>query len=295
MAVPHDAVAHNWAHDTGRARRGFNMFWEGGGAGRVIYSYGHHFPIARFVEARDGAAVVLFTTDGYSVSTAKHKTIARRAIPCGVPVFAVPDVMAETESACRSNWDSMVDEMRQCVEKSARARKYGASWLGQAERWAREANHYAAAFGLEVASVEAVELSTEALERIKAAEAEERACERARTREALERWKRGESDRAPHTSRPALRVRGETLETSWGVRVSLAEALPVFRLALRCASAGREFVPSHAHHVGGWTIDRITARGDVVAGCHLLTMAAQQDAARRAGISFDAEPEEKAA
>lgn len=251
MGVRHDSVAHAWAHDAGRYRRGFNMFWEGDGAGRVIYSYGYHFPIARVVEAPDGRDVALFTTEEYSVSTSQHKGITRRAIPPDVPIFDVPDVMAETESVHRANHESMVTEMQACLAKATRARVHGASWLGQAERWGRQANEYAAAFGLEVEPVEAAELSPTALERIKAAEAEERARERARTREAMERWKSGATDKAPHTSRPALRVRGEMLETSWGIRVPLRDAIPVLKLALRCAAVGREFVPDQLH-VGSW-------------------------------------------
>lgn len=275
MAVPHDAVAHNWAHDTGRARRGFNMFWEGDGAGRTIFSYGHHFPIARLVEARDGAPVVLFTTDGYSVSTAKHKTITRRAIPTGVPVFDVPDVMAETESACRSNWDTMVGEMRECVAKAARARIYGASWLGQAERWAREANHYAAAFGLEVASVEAVELSPEGLERIKAAEAEERRREAERTREAVSAWQRGERATCPHTRVAHVRIEHDgTVSTSYGIRdLPLRACLAVLRLARHCKAKGVAFEPLKVHTVGSWSVDRIGADGSIRAGCHVIPLA----------------------
>ncbi len=275
MAVPHDAVAHNWAHDTGRARRGFNMFWEGDGAGRTIFSYGHHFPIARFVEARDGAPVVLFTTDGYSVSTAKHKTITRRAIPAGVPVFDVSDVMAKTESACRSNWDSMVGEMRQCVAKAARARIYGASWLDQADRWQRKANHYAEAFGLDVAPVEAVELSPEALERIKAAEAEERRREAERTREAVSAWQRGERATCPHTRVAHVRIEHDgTVSTSYGIRgLPLRACLAVLRLARHCKAKGVAFEPLKVHTVGSWSVDRIGADGSIRAGCHVIPLA----------------------
>lgn len=70
----HNQVAHAWAHQTGKHRRGFNMFYEG----EVIYSYGHHFPIARLVEV-EGRRTVLITTRSYSVSTAKHKTYTWRA------------------------------------------------------------------------------------------------------------------------------------------------------------------------------------------------------------------------
>ncbi len=58
------------------ARRGkaHNMFIEGD----VIYSYGHHFPIAmRLPNVRGG---YLFTKDRYSHTTAVHKGHVRRAI-----------------------------------------------------------------------------------------------------------------------------------------------------------------------------------------------------------------------
>jgi hypothetical protein len=46
----HNEVAHAWAHQTGRCHRGHHMFYEGD----TIYSYGHHFPIARLAATRAG-------------------------------------------------------------------------------------------------------------------------------------------------------------------------------------------------------------------------------------------------
>ena len=48
-----------------------NLFFEG----NVIYSYGHHFPIAKIYE-RNGHKAVLFTTEDYSVTTQAHKSRA---------------------------------------------------------------------------------------------------------------------------------------------------------------------------------------------------------------------------
>lgn len=53
-----------------------NMFIETAGNMTVIYSYGHHFPIA----IKDGAYHALFTKDGYSNTTARHKGLVRRAL-----------------------------------------------------------------------------------------------------------------------------------------------------------------------------------------------------------------------
>jgi hypothetical protein len=85
----HREVAHAWAHQTGRQRRGHHMFYEG----RSIYSYGYHFEIARMVEAPSGRAVVLITADRYSVSTSQHTSIVRGAVS-HMTSFVVEDVTA---------------------------------------------------------------------------------------------------------------------------------------------------------------------------------------------------------
>jgi hypothetical protein len=53
--------------------KGNNMFVEGD----VIYSYGHHFPIA--IRMKNGT--FLCNEDKYSVTTGKHKSYVRRYIP----------------------------------------------------------------------------------------------------------------------------------------------------------------------------------------------------------------------
>lgn len=72
-------VAHLWAHqaqDHARNSGGTVKFQE-----KVIYSYGHHFPIAAFVTDMRGEEVILFTTRTYGVTTAKHCGYVRSAIP----------------------------------------------------------------------------------------------------------------------------------------------------------------------------------------------------------------------
>ena len=52
--------------------QGANMFIEG----NIIYSHGHHFPIA----IRTGSNTALFNTSGYSQTTAVHKGRVKRAL-----------------------------------------------------------------------------------------------------------------------------------------------------------------------------------------------------------------------
>lgn len=69
-----DMVAHVWAQNSqseGRSANG-NFYFQG----PTLYSYGSHFIVGHVMP--DGTA--LLNADGYSISTAKHKTDARRAV-----------------------------------------------------------------------------------------------------------------------------------------------------------------------------------------------------------------------
>jgi hypothetical protein len=84
-------VAHLWASQNKDYGKGSNFFFEG----TTIYSYGRHFPIARFVENKSGEKAVLFTNKRWGNATAKHIGYTRRAIASDIPVFNVEDVKGE--------------------------------------------------------------------------------------------------------------------------------------------------------------------------------------------------------
>src|ERR1035437_7012509 len=88
----HANLAHTWAQQTMSHGKSSDarMFFEGA----TIYSYGNHFPIARFVKRKKGTCV-LFTTQGYSVSTSKHISHVRRALRDNATVFHVHDVRVD--------------------------------------------------------------------------------------------------------------------------------------------------------------------------------------------------------
>lgn len=48
--------------------------------GDTIYSYGHHFPMAKQVITEDGERLFWFNTDSYSVTTSKHQSKLRMAL-----------------------------------------------------------------------------------------------------------------------------------------------------------------------------------------------------------------------
>lgn len=76
MGYTNSQCCHIWAQqnkERGQTSNG-NIFFNG----KVIYSYGHHFPMAIFLDDN----TVLINSDSYSISTSQHQTDVRRAL-CG--------------------------------------------------------------------------------------------------------------------------------------------------------------------------------------------------------------------
>lgn len=68
-------VTHIWAAQNQSEGRAGNVFFRDS----IIYSYGHHFPMARIYTLDTGDRVALFNPNRYSVSTARHQSLARQA------------------------------------------------------------------------------------------------------------------------------------------------------------------------------------------------------------------------
>lgn len=148
-------IARLWVdHNEGRYARpervGFNVYY----VGDTIYSYGRHFPIARFATSPTGERVVLFTSRGYSISTAKHIGIVRRALgyrrvhyvsnPSSNDWTTLAHECAERANALkasaarrRSDW-RRDDDLRQAAEAMADANMF-AKWAVSEKRRAKRA------------------------------------------------------------------------------------------------------------------------------------------------------------
>lgn len=94
---PTDEIPHLWVHSkVTSARNGGrnNLFCDDD----TIYSYGRHFPIARHVTRRGKGKAILFTTRSYSVTTARHVRLVRRAIPSDVRLIYCADVRPDSHA-----------------------------------------------------------------------------------------------------------------------------------------------------------------------------------------------------
>lgn len=81
------ALAFAGGETTGKAN---SMFIESVGSVTIIYSYGHHFPIAiRTALDVEGKRLYLFNSDKYSRTTSKQQGIVKRAV--GAEAIATRD------------------------------------------------------------------------------------------------------------------------------------------------------------------------------------------------------------
>jgi hypothetical protein len=133
-------VAHLWANQLqDEARNTGNFYFDGS----TIYSYGGHFPIAKHVEV-NGQKAVLFTTRGYSNTTARHISVTRQAanhlnvIKCYNP--------NTTHEENFNSWKVNAELVAAKLPKAKKPEKY----LNELEYINSQANKYAQFFGLEL-------------------------------------------------------------------------------------------------------------------------------------------------
>ena len=294
MARSHDEVAHAWANQTHESMRGSNVFFEDD----TIYSYGGHFPIARIIPGTEFAKpyakatpVVLFTSKDYSVSTAKHKSIVRRACD-HYRVFTVPHVSIEDgQGYGQLRHDQNIDHYREVITtaygKAARAHKYGKMHLREAEYAIECAKDYIGVFTLPrrakrrkeqieslristaehdciVAKSEAYEANTIAREEIRAKALEEKHAQ------AVDEWKTGARNQMPHGIRKVyLRSRDTAVQTSWGATVPRDDARLLFRFAKARQDKGWHS-NGETFAVGGFQLSAVNESG-IIVGCHRIS------------------------
>jgi len=291
---PVNMVAHLWAHATQKRARNSqrNFYFEGD----TIYSYGAHFPIARRV-TRNGETAVLFTTQGYSSTTAKHKCIVSRA--CGhLPRFDVPRVHSDDG---REHFAAYQKQYQDLVKSYGKARQRKPEILRQMRVLVSEANALAKFYGLrsrmQMPADEAA-MQAEAAAITKKQAAAERAAERKRQQEIakqkaglLEKLEQWATNNGPlpygadrYSQHARLRIVGDEIETSYGASVPLEHALRAFRILAEIRARGETYQRSeHAIHVGHFTISAMDADGIVTAGCHTIEWAEIERVAALAG------------
>lgn len=243
----------------------------------------------------------VYRVPSLGISTGRHREPWRDGWPKGEPYHDV-------------NLSYLVEQYESLKGKLRRMKSEPYDIAGSLAHEAREAEGYALAFGLTVTlnleqdAAEIAEyrnarnarLNTPAYaakrERARVArevrEAEKQRLARAESAERVAEWRAGNRNVHLdwHEMRDAqgsamLRIHGDTVETSQGATVPMEHAVRAYRAVKRCHDAGIAWEPNgHTLHVGHFTVNRISADGDLWAGCHRINWVEVESFGRMAGI-----------
>jgi len=138
-------VIHLFANLTDEERfsrdaRCSNVFFEDG----VLYSYGRHFALARYVQTKKHGLVVLLNTDSYSVTTSKHQSQTRSALSHR-NIIRVPGA----ESNPGFVFEAFASEAKPHLDKLAKARK-PEKYISDLNYLLSNAERYAEVIGVKV-------------------------------------------------------------------------------------------------------------------------------------------------
>jgi hypothetical protein len=259
-------LAHEWAHGSiNFIGNGSNMFAEG----NTIYSYGHHFPICRWVDTPVGR-VFLMTSRSYSQTTSKHCSYVHRAL------YGEIITVGDLREPVQVNY--FINSIRESLQKSVMARKNKPYYLQDAEAFRLAGLKYCEVLKIkalkhECAILENPILSEEALqvvrEEVSKIEAEKVRLEKSKVRKAkklelidLGKWMNGEKSSIylRYSDRDYLRVSGDIIQTSRGAVVSLGSCRLFWNL-LKKGEAVHGFTFDERYQVTGMN-------GTLRVGCH---------------------------
>lgn len=275
-------VMHIFAQRSQHCGKCGNVFFEQ----NVLYSYGHHFPMAVFhdkkVKFRKGwkitadtdKTIVLINSRKYSNTTAKHLSEARSALSQYTQIEC-PAPMAENKDDHAKNLAYFKDQIETNSRRMIAARKYAELYRQDAELNAQNGNAYIAFFGLKAKKFTTV-LSTKdekklqkQIERYRETLREERKKKEVELKTKIEDWIAGKSLGWLYTEYQYFRLKGEQVETSKGVTFPLTHALLALRKIRQCVATKTAWHRNGEEvRVGTFHIDEIDAKGNVRAGCH---------------------------
>ena len=106
-------LAHHWIYNRDDSQAS-NMFSKGD----IMYSYGTHFIIAKFVKNKNGDEALLFNTKKYSNSTSGQQNDVRNAIPYDQLVFHVPGAAINHKESIQYYFTKLEEVV--CLERMSR-------------------------------------------------------------------------------------------------------------------------------------------------------------------------------
>ncbi len=263
-------VAHYWANKVQESGEAGALSFNGA----VLKSYAE--PIAKHTP--DGA--VLLTTQGHSVTTAKHIGMAQHAIPFGVEVHHVHNVqgsVAENLAVAQRDLDSILDRAL-----SRKQKKWAEKDLVSASILVESFNRYSRGNGGTAKQLLKLDVKVEDLPRLaemrmrqeaarRGMETRRRKAELAAEQEDRAKWRTHGSHR--HFNNPVMLRLDYTrtmVETSAGAEIPVDDALRLWPLIVGVRVRGKDFTVPHGYPIGVYNLSKVEADGSIVVGCHKI-------------------------
>lgn len=235
-------IAHRWAHQEqqGAKNPSRNFFFEG----KTIYSYGYHFPIAKYVDQE----TILMTYRGYSNTTSKHIGVVRSAIPYDVKVIYCYSPEFDHE-ANLNKYASQIEEELNGITNARKPEKY----INAASRYVSYAKDYIGFFNLKTPELlqrlfdlankdEYVKYISDKKAIIEKEEKRKRNALLRKFKDDVLKWRSFETNRlyGRYTDRDFLRVDFNKMivETSQGIDIPIDVALRFNRSIENCLNNG---------------------------------------------------------
>jgi hypothetical protein len=224
-------IAHLWANQQqDSARNSAHNFYFNG---NTIYSYGGHFPIAKHVEL-NGNDCILFTEKSYSNTTAKHISVVRQAANHLNLIYCLSPNATHEENF--KHWLINAEYVAKNLIKAKKPEKY----LNEISYIATKVNKYATFFSLEIPETlqailnignkaQYLSYADKKAEYLKAEEIRKAKEAKKAHAKALKEWLQGKTHRLyVRDNFDYLRVNGENLETTQGVKIPIDIAKRIY-------------------------------------------------------------------
>lgn len=218
-------LVHAWANQLTPEGKASNIFFEG----PTIYSYGRHYQIAKFVTCESVEKVVFVNSNGYSMTTAKHKNLVLGSIPDGIKVFKVPFVNNQfTTEILPDVIEEMLNDCLDYLKKQINAKTYFGYYC-QAAQIFDDIKEITALFGIECPEKpenweNASEKSKKLMTVFEFQKKQRQIKREQKDLEKLEKWKKGEYNGNLFNVPIHFRIKNGKVETTKGASVSLSSA-----------------------------------------------------------------------
>lgn len=209
-------LPHVWYYQEKESGKGSHMFFEG----KTIYSYGRHFPIACLHND-----VVLFTTDTYSMTTQRHISLVRRAIPSFAQIIYCKHPDEASNGYHTKNIESYKRQLESIKRDLGKARKKQPHLQNLASTYNKLAA-YSTYFQLDISEFNEIQTlinSPEAVQLLTQKEKELSRAVKLKQDQQLQDWLKGEINTAPQLPFDSLRIKDGQIETTKGLVFDLQE------------------------------------------------------------------------